>query len=147
MELYEAKKEDAESLMASWASRYAQLLGHQNGKQKIHHLEKLKEDIVNLRKELAEKNFALEKEKRAKLRLEAKLEEVLRAFQVAETPAILVTQHADASNKNTPISSRDLAHVSVGKLGGQKTMRERSSSPLARTPLQSGQVNPRLPLS
>ena len=40
----------AENSMASLASKYTQLLGHQNSKQKIHHLDKLKQDIFNLRK-------------------------------------------------------------------------------------------------
>lgn len=99
--MYEAEKkvllsqaQNAESSMASLASKYAQLLGHQNSKQKIHHLEKLKQDIFNLRKELAEKNLALEKEKKAKQKLEAKLKEVTgakkfdpsEAFKVPETP-------------------------------------------------------------
>lgn len=57
LEMYEAEKKallsqalNAESTMASLASKYTQLLGHTNSKQKIHHLEKLKQDIFNLRK-------------------------------------------------------------------------------------------------
>ena len=55
--MYEAEKNAllkqthmAESTMASLATKYTQLLGHQNSRQKIHHLEKLKQDIFNLRK-------------------------------------------------------------------------------------------------
>lgn len=100
--MYEAEKkallsqaQNAESSMASLASKYTQLLGHQNSRQKIHHLEKLKQDIFNLRKELAEKNLALEKEKKSKQKLEARLREVTgskkfdpaEAFKVPDTPA------------------------------------------------------------
>ena len=55
--MYEAEKNAllnqahmAESTMASLATKYTQLLGHQNSRQKIHHLEKLKQDIFHLRK-------------------------------------------------------------------------------------------------
>ena len=57
LEMFEAEKSAllnqalcAENSMASLASKYTQLLGHQNSKQKIHHLDKLKQDIFNLRK-------------------------------------------------------------------------------------------------
>ncbi len=55
--MYEAEKKalqsqamTAESSMAALAAKYTQLLGHTNSKQKIHHLDKLKQDIFNLRK-------------------------------------------------------------------------------------------------
>ena len=60
------EKLSAENTMASLASKYAQLLGHQNNKQKIHHLDKLKQDIFNLRKDMNETRLALEKEKKAR---------------------------------------------------------------------------------
>ena len=55
--MYEAEKKalqsqamTAESSMAALEAKYTQLLGHTNSKQKIHHLDKLKQDIFNLRK-------------------------------------------------------------------------------------------------
>ncbi|KAI9563651.1 hypothetical protein GHT06_011115 [Daphnia sinensis] len=101
LEMYEAEKKAllsqalfAESSMASLAAKYTQLLGHQNSKQKIHHLEKLKQDIFNLRKELAEKNLALEKEKKARQKADARVKELsgqkkydpAEAFKVPENP-------------------------------------------------------------
>lgn len=83
LEMYEAEKKAllnqalfAENSMASLASKYTQLLGHQNSKQKIHHLEKLKQDIFYLRKELADKNLALEKEKKARQKADARVKEL-----------------------------------------------------------------------
>ena len=70
------EKLSAENTMASLASKYAQLLGHQNNKQKIHHLDKLKQDIFNLRKDMNETRLALEKEKKARQKAEAKLKEM-----------------------------------------------------------------------
>ncbi len=99
--MYEAEKKAllsqalfAENSMASLASKYAQLLGHQNSRQKIHHLEKLKQDIFNLRKELADKNLALEKEKKARQKADARVKELSgqkkydpsEAFKVPENP-------------------------------------------------------------
>lgn len=55
--MFEAEKkallsqaQNAESTMAALAAKYTQLLGHTNSKQKIHHLDKLKQDIFQLRK-------------------------------------------------------------------------------------------------
>ena len=45
----------AENSMASLASKYTQLLGHQNSRQKIHHLEKLKQDIFSATLMITEK--------------------------------------------------------------------------------------------
>lgn len=57
LEMYETEKNAllnqalfAENSMVTLTSKYTQLLGHQNNKQKIHHLDKLKQDIFNLRK-------------------------------------------------------------------------------------------------
>lgn len=44
------RKEAAEGEVKELAERYAQVLGHQNHKQKIHHVVKLKEQILNLKK-------------------------------------------------------------------------------------------------
>jgi hyaluronan-mediated motility receptor len=46
----ELKKEAAESEMRELGLRYAEILGHQNHKQKIKHMIKLKEQIYELKK-------------------------------------------------------------------------------------------------
>lgn len=119
LEMFEAEKSAllnqalfAENSMASLASKYTQLLGHQNSKQKIHHLDKLKQDIFNLRKELAEKNLALEKEKKARAKADAKLKELTgqrkfdpsEAFKVPENPPVAVA----AAATKPPIRSSKL---------------------------------------
>lgn len=40
----------AQAEMDRLASQYAKLLGHQNQKQKIHHVAKIKEENINLKK-------------------------------------------------------------------------------------------------
>ena len=59
-----AQKKEAQGQVEDLASKYAQLLGHQNHKQKIHHLVKLKQDNLDLRTELAKVNLDLNKQKR-----------------------------------------------------------------------------------
>jgi len=116
LEMFEAEKSAlldqalfAENTMASLASKYTQLLGHQNSKQKIHHLDKLKQDIFNLRKELTEKNLALEKEKKARMKADTKLKELTghkkfdpsEAFKVPEnptTPCAVAVKNPKSSN-------------------------------------------------
>lgn len=46
------RKEAAEGEVKELAQRYAQVLGHQNHKQKIHHVVKLKEQNLDLKKVL-----------------------------------------------------------------------------------------------
>ena len=46
------------------ASQYGQLLGHQNHKQKIQHLVKLKQDNVTMREEMASMRLELDKYRR-----------------------------------------------------------------------------------
>ena len=106
----------AENSMASLASKYTQLLGHQNSRQKIHHLEKLKQDIFNLRKELADKNLALEKEKKARQKAETRVKELsgqkkydpADAFKVPETPAT-VPQAATAPKARLSVAAKSVA--------------------------------------
>merc|ERR1712029_1209798 len=59
-----AEKKEAQGQVEDLATKYAQLLGHQNHKQKIHHLVKLKQDNLDLRTELAKVNLDLNKQKR-----------------------------------------------------------------------------------
>lgn len=40
----------AQAEMDKLANQYAKLLGHQNQKQKIHHVAKIKEENINLKK-------------------------------------------------------------------------------------------------
>ena len=56
MEVYESEKsailrrsQDVEHEMKELADKYASLLGHQNTRQKIHHVEKLKAENVKLK--------------------------------------------------------------------------------------------------
>ena len=46
------------------ASQYGQLLGHQNHKQKIQHLVKLKQENVTMREEMASMRLELDKYRR-----------------------------------------------------------------------------------
>lgn len=103
LEMFEAEKnalynqaQSAENTMASLASKYTQLLGHQNNKQKIHHLDKLKQDIFHLRKDCADARLAYEKEKKARQKVEARLKELTgqrkydpnEAFKVPDAPVV-----------------------------------------------------------
>ncbi|XP_065581014.1 hyaluronan mediated motility receptor-like isoform X2 [Artemia franciscana] len=59
-----------ESELTALTSRYADLIGHQNNKQKIKHLEKLKLDLFNTKKDLHGVKMELEKEKLMRKRAE-----------------------------------------------------------------------------
>merc|ERR1712001_717577 len=47
------QKKEAQGQVQKLADRYANLLGHQNHKQKIHHLVRLKKENLDMRDELA----------------------------------------------------------------------------------------------
>merc|ERR1711976_320536 len=65
---YKEKKE-AQGQVNKLADQYANLLGHQNHKQKIHHLVRLKQENLDLREENAKLNLDLNKQKRLVSRL------------------------------------------------------------------------------
>jgi len=55
-----------ESEIAKLAERYAQILGHQNNKQKIHHIVKIKEENLSLKKEVSKLRSQMNREKHSK---------------------------------------------------------------------------------
>jgi hypothetical protein len=59
-----AQKREAQGQVQKLATEYANLLGHQNHKQKIHHLIRLKQENLDMREELAKMNLELNKQKR-----------------------------------------------------------------------------------
>uniref|UniRef100_T1IPJ7 Hyaluronan-mediated motility receptor C-terminal domain-containing protein n=1 Tax=Strigamia maritima TaxID=126957 RepID=T1IPJ7_STRMM len=71
LDMFEAEKNallsdnsDAHNEVAKMSKQYAALLGHQNQKQKIHHVIKLKEENLNMKKEVSkfrEQNLKLQK--------------------------------------------------------------------------------------
>ena len=56
-----AQKKEAQGQVNKLADQYANLLGHQNHKQKIHHLVRLKQENLDLREENAKLNLDLNK--------------------------------------------------------------------------------------
>eukprot|EP00794_Sanderia_malayensis_P006861 gene6861-7633_t len=73
-----------ESEIAKLAERYAQILGHQNNKQKIHHVIKLKEENLILKKDVTKLRAQLVKEKKSNKNASPKLHSKFdrtRAFQ------------------------------------------------------------------
>jgi len=69
------QKESAVGEMERLSSSYASLLGHQNSRQKIHHVIKLKEEKNQLMKEVAELRENLMKSRKSYTRLEEKFHE------------------------------------------------------------------------
>merc|ERR1719221_1530126 len=63
------QKKEAQGQVQKLADRYTNLLGHQNHKQKIHHLVRLKQENLDMREELARVNLELNKQKRLVVRL------------------------------------------------------------------------------
>ncbi|KAL9973745.1 hypothetical protein ACROYT_G020240 [Oculina patagonica] len=66
----------AKDEVAKLGQQYAKLLGHQNKKQKIHHVIKLKEENNNLKTEITKLREQAEKQKRAMKKLEEKADQV-----------------------------------------------------------------------
>ncbi|XP_078327011.1 uncharacterized protein LOC111125101 isoform X1 [Crassostrea virginica] len=62
----------AQAEMDKLANQYAKLLGHQNQKQKIHHVAKIKEENINLKKEVTLLREQITKQKRTIQKLEDK---------------------------------------------------------------------------
>ncbi|KAL5007418.1 hypothetical protein ScPMuIL_016224 [Solemya velum] len=67
------RSKDAQSEMEKLSQRYAQLLGHQNQKQKIHHIVKIKDENNLLKREISALRENELKHKRTIQRLEEKL--------------------------------------------------------------------------
>merc|ERR1719322_1473399 len=58
------RNKEAEGEVKKLATQYGQLLGHQNHKQKIQHLVKLKQENVDMREEMSRMRMELDKYKR-----------------------------------------------------------------------------------
>ena len=64
------KNKEAEGEVKKLATQYGQLLGHQNHKQKIQHLVKLKKENVDMREEMSRMRIELDKYRRLALKSE-----------------------------------------------------------------------------
>ena len=62
------RNKEAEGEVKKLATQYGQLLGHQNHKQKIQHLVKLKQENVDMREEMSRMRMELDKYKRLALK-------------------------------------------------------------------------------
>jgi len=89
----------AKDEVAKLGQQYAKLLGHQNKKQKIQHVVKLKEENNNLKAEITKLRDQAEKQKRAVKKLEEKVDQLSgkRRFNPAEA----FSQH---KKENLPLS-------------------------------------------
>ena len=104
------QKKEAQGQVQKLADRYTNLLGHQNHKQKIHHLVRLKQENLDMREELAKVNLELNKQKRLVGRLKehrsmSKENLPLSVLQtpVHKTPAAAIRRQTIAS----PLSNRN----------------------------------------
>lgn len=104
-----AQKQEAQGQLQKLASDYTNLLGHQNHKQKIHHLVRLKQENLDMREELAKVNLELNKQKR------------------------LVQRYKDASKENSSNPSLSILSTPMGGGNMAKTpfRRQTIASPLA----------------
>ena len=105
-----AEKRETHGKMTKLFDEYANLLGHQNHKQKIHHLVRLKQENLDMREELAKVNLELNKQKRLVGRLKehrsmSKENLPLSVLQtpVHKTPAAAIRRQTIAS----PLSNRN----------------------------------------
>merc|ERR1712226_581709 len=64
------RNQEVQGEVKKLASQYGQLLGHQNHKQKIQHLVKLKQENVTMREEMASMRLELDKYRRLALKHE-----------------------------------------------------------------------------
>ena len=101
-----AQKKEAQGQVEDLASKYAQLLGHQNHKQKIHHLVKLKQDNLDLRTELAKVNLELNKQKRLVARYKNSKENSGPNPDLLKTP-LMKTPNIRRQTIASPLSNRN----------------------------------------
>ncbi|CAH3128027.1 unnamed protein product [Porites lobata] len=71
-----SQNSQAKDEVAKLGQQYAKLLGHQNKKQKIHHVVKLKEENISLKNELAKLRDQCEKQKRTIKKLEERVDQM-----------------------------------------------------------------------
>lgn len=89
----------AKDEVAKLGQQYAKLLGHQNKKQKIHHVVKLKEENNCLKAEITKLREQTEKQKRAMKKLEEKLDHVSGKKRFNPTEAF-----SHSKKENMPLS-------------------------------------------
>ncbi|EDV24842.1 uncharacterized protein TRIADDRAFT_56154 [Trichoplax adhaerens] len=83
--LYQNKEATKEVNQLS--KNYAKLLGHQNNKQKIQHIKRIKEENLRLKQEVVKLQDQLDKEKRSTRKLENQiLHETTNTFDRLATP-------------------------------------------------------------
>ncbi|XP_028401900.1 hyaluronan-mediated motility receptor-like [Dendronephthya gigantea] len=97
---------ESQSEIEKLGHQYARLLGHQNQKQKIRHVQKLKDENASLKKEVAKLREETNKEKYARRKLEEKLS---KATGTRRFDPSLAFKHNGLENKeNTPLKQRPL---------------------------------------
>lgn len=140
------QREAAEGEVKELAQRYAQVLGHQNHKQKIHHVVKLKEQILDLKKE----NDRLESQTRSQKRTIDKLKDELSRVtgQSRFNPAMAFkSQDESLQNRLSMAHSKSLLdnsgfsktfripnHQSTAKKGKENISAFDASTPLSSRP-------------
>merc|ERR1719357_1099391 len=72
-----SRTEASQEEMNKLASQYSSLLGHQNHKQKIHHVVKLKQDNVGLKTEIENLKLEVKRAQKAGAKWEQKYQEML----------------------------------------------------------------------
>ena len=108
LDAYELEKQallnrntESQSEIDKLGQQYARLLGHQNQKQKIRHVQKLKDENTSLKKEVGKLREEIDKEKFDKKRLEGKLAKATGAKRFDPS---LAFKHSVLENKeNTPL--------------------------------------------
>lgn len=94
-----SQNNQAKDEVAKLGQQYAKLLGHQNKKQKIHHVVKLKEENNSLKAEITKLWEQTEKQKRAMKKLEEKLDLVSGKKKFNTTEAF-----SHSKKENMPLS-------------------------------------------
>ncbi|KAK2563367.1 Hyaluronan mediated motility receptor [Acropora cervicornis] len=97
----------AKEEVAKLGQQYAKLLGHQNKKQKIHHVIKLKEENLALKDEKMKLRETLDKQKRAMKKLEDKVDQLTGKKRFNPAEAFTHTK------ENTPLAVISNGNASV----------------------------------
>jgi len=100
-----SQSEQAQGEVQKLATQYGSLLGHQNQKQKIHHVVKLKQENVSLKSEVVSLKEQITKLKRTITRNEEKMNESIRRFDPSQS-----FQHSKlgGNKENSMVSSTPL---------------------------------------
>jgi len=105
-----SQSEQAQGEVQKLATQYGSLLGHQNQKQKIHHVVKLKQENVSLKSEVVSLKEQITKLKRTITRNEEKMNESIRRFDPSQS-----FQHSKlgGNKENSMVSSTPLGPPKV----------------------------------